>query len=69
MLIALNLHIDTVNAALTGLGELPYKAVAPHINEIQRQAIPQVEAAQAAQAVQAAEDSAQMELPLEDPNQ
>ena len=66
MLITLNLHIDTVNAALTGLGELPYKAVAPHINEIQRQAIPQVEAAQAAQA---AEASTQMELPLEDLDQ
>jgi hypothetical protein len=66
MLITLNLHIDTVNAALTGLGELPYKAVAPHINEIQRQAISQVEAAKAAQAVGA---STQMELPLEDPNQ
>jgi len=69
MKITLNLHIDTVNAALTGLGELPYKAVAPHINEIQRQAIPQVEAAQAAQAAQAAEASTQMELPLEDLDQ
>lgn len=66
MNITLNLHIDTVNAALTGLGELPYKAVAPHINEIQRQAIPQVEAAQAAQA---AEAYTQMELPLEDLDQ
>jgi len=69
MLITLNLHIDTVNMMLTGMGELPYKAAAPHINEIQRQAIPQVEAAQAAQAAQAAEDSAQMELPLEDLDQ
>lgn len=68
MLITLNLHIDTVNAALTGLGELPYKAVAPHINEIQRQAIPQVEAAQAAQAEQQ-QSPAQMELPLEDLDQ
>lgn len=65
MNITLNLHIDTVNAALTGLGELPYKAVAPHINEIQRQAIPQVEAAQA----MPKEDALQMELPLDDPNQ
>ena len=65
MNITLNLHIDTVNAALTGLGELPYKAVAPHINEIQRQAIPQVEAEQAKKK----EDAMQMELPLEDPNQ
>jgi len=64
MLIALNLHIDTVNAALTGLGELPYKAVAPHINEIQRQAIPQVEAAQRKNP-----EPEQMELPFEDPNQ
>jgi hypothetical protein len=66
MNITLNLHIDTVNMMLTGMGELPYKAAAPHINEIQRQAIPQVEAAQAAQA---AKDSAQMELPLEDLDQ
>ena len=66
MNITLNLHIDTVNAALTGMGELPYKAVAHHINEIQRQAISQVEAAKAAQAVEA---STQMELPFEDPNQ
>ena len=65
MLITLNLHIDTVNAALTGLGELPYKAVAPHINEIQRQAIPQVEAAQA----KLKEDSLQMELPFEETDQ
>lgn len=65
MNITLNLHIDTVNAALTGLGELPYKAAAPHINEIQRQAIPQVEAAQA----KSKEDALQMELPLDDPNQ
>ena len=68
MNITLNLHIDTVNAALTALGELPFKAVAPHINEIQRQALPQFEAAQAAQAEQQ-QTSAQMELPLEDPNQ
>lgn len=66
MNIKLNLHIDTVNAALTGMGELPYKAVAPHINEIQRQATPQVEAAQAAQAVEA---STKMELPFEDVDQ
>lgn len=65
MNITLNLHIDTVNAALTGLGELPYKAVAPHINEIQRQAIPQVEAAQAAAQAEQQQASAQMELPLE----
>jgi hypothetical protein len=65
MNITLNLHIDTVNAALTGLGELPYKAVAPHINEIQRQAIPQVEAAQA----KLKEDSLQMELPFEETDQ
>jgi hypothetical protein len=69
MLITLNLHIDTVNAALTGLGELPYKAVAPHINEIQRQAIPQFEAAQAAAQAEQQQASAQMELPLEDPDQ
>jgi len=64
MNITLNLHIDTVNAALTALGELPFKAVAPHINEIQRQAIPQVEAAQRKNP-----EPEQMELPLEDPNQ
>jgi len=69
MLITLNLHIDTVNMMLTGMGELPYKAAAPHINEIQRQAIPQVEAAKAAQAEQAVEDSAQMELPFEETDQ
>jgi len=70
MNITLNLHIDTVNAALTGLGELPYKAVAPHINEIQRQAIPQVEAiTRAAAQAEQQQASTQMELPLEDPNQ
>jgi hypothetical protein len=69
MNITLNLHIDTVNAALTGMGELPYKAVAPHINEIQRQAIPQVEAAQAVEVVKQKKADAQMELPFEDPNQ
>ena len=66
MNITLNLHIDTVNMMLTGMGELPYKAAAPHINEIQRQAIPQVEAARAKKEE---EDAMQMELPLEDPNQ
>lgn len=64
MNITLTLHIDTVNAILTGLGELPYKAAAPHVNEIQRQAIPQVEAAQRKNP-----EPEQMELPLEDPNQ
>lgn len=69
MNITLNLHIDTVNAALTGLGELPYKAVAPHINEIQRQAIPQLVAAQEAAQAEQQQASAQMELPLEDLDQ
>ena len=64
MNITLNLHLDTVNAALTGLGELPYKAAAPHINEIQRQAIPQVEAAQRKN-----QEPEQMELPFEDLDQ
>jgi hypothetical protein len=64
MNITLTLHIDSVNAILTGLGELPYKAAAPHVNEIQRQAIPQVEAAQRKNP-----EPEQMELPLEDPNQ
>jgi hypothetical protein len=48
MQIKLDLHIDTVNTLLTGLAKLPYEQSAPHINVIQQQAAPQVEAAQAA---------------------
>jgi hypothetical protein len=47
MQIKLDLHIDSVNAILTGLGKLPYEFSAQHINVIQQQAGPQVEAAQA----------------------
>ena len=46
MKIKLDLHIDTVNAALTALGKLPYEVAAQHIKVIQQQAIPQFEAAQ-----------------------
>ena len=46
MQIKLDLHIETVNAALTGLGKLPYEFAAQHINAIQQQAVPQFEAAQ-----------------------
>jgi hypothetical protein len=64
MNIRLNLHIDTVNTILTGLGELPYKVAAPHVNEIHRQATPQVEPP-----TKQDDMPVQMELPLEDPNQ
>jgi len=47
MKIKLDLHIDTVNAALTGLGKLPFEFSAQHITVIQQQAAPQVEALQA----------------------
>jgi hypothetical protein len=46
MQIKLDLHIETVNAALTGLGKLPFEFSAQHITVIQQQAAPQVEAAQ-----------------------
>ncbi len=46
MQIKLDLHIETVNAALTGLGKLPSEVAAQHINAIQKQAVPQFEAAQ-----------------------
>ena len=55
MQIKLDLHIDTVNAALTGLGKLPFEFAAQHVQVIQQQAAPQVEKAQA-------EANAQMEL-------
>jgi hypothetical protein len=60
MQIKLDLHIDTVNALLTGLGKLPYEFAAPHINAVQQQAVPQVEAAQKAAAAQS--ESAQLPL-------
>jgi hypothetical protein len=50
MQIKLDLHLDTVNAALTALGKLPYEFAAQHILAIQQQAAPQFEAAQAAAA-------------------
>jgi hypothetical protein len=59
MKIKLDLHIDTVNAALTGLGKLPFEVSAQHITVIQQQAVPQVEALKA-QASQA--DEAQLPL-------
>lgn len=46
MQIKLDLHIETVSAALTGLGKLPYEFAAQHINAIQQQAVPQFKAAQ-----------------------
>lgn len=46
MQIKLDLNIETVNAALTGLGKLPYEFSAQHITAIQQQAVPQFEAAQ-----------------------
>lgn len=54
MQIKLDLHLETVNAALTALGKLPYEFAAQHINVIQQQAAPQVEAAQAAAKQEAA---------------
>lgn len=49
MQIKLDLHIDVVNAILTALSKLPYEFAAQHINTIQQQAGPQVQAAQAEQ--------------------
>jgi len=56
MQIKLDLHLDTVNAALTALGKLPYEYAAQHINIIQQQAGPQFEAAQAAAQAEAVTD-------------
>jgi hypothetical protein len=46
MEIKLSLTLDTVNACLTALGKLPFEFAAQHINILQAQAGPQVEAAQ-----------------------
>lgn len=56
MQIKLDLHIETINAALTGLGKLPYEFAAQHINAIQQQAVPQFEAAQKEAANKTEED-------------
>ena len=56
MQIKLDLHIETVNAALTGLGKLPFEFSAQHITVIQQQAAPQVEAAQKEAANKTEED-------------
>jgi len=56
MQIKLDLHIETVKAALTGLGKLPYEFAAQHINAIQQQAVPQFEAAQQEAANKKVED-------------
>ena len=63
MNIKLDLHIDTVNACLAGLGKLPYEAVAQHINIIHQQATPQVQEQEAAAKAKAA--PVQIELPLD----
>lgn len=59
MLIKLDLHIETVNAALTGLGKLPFEYSAQHINIIQQQAAHQV---------QADEQEAKASFPLDTPD-
>ena len=64
MQIKLDLHIDTVNAALTGLGKLPFEYSAQHITVIQQQATPQVQAAEQ----EAKAKEAQLSLPLDQPN-
>lgn len=57
MQIKLDLHIETVNAALTGLGKLSYEFAAQHIKAIQQQAVPQFEAAQQAAKEEAEQSS------------
>jgi hypothetical protein len=64
MQIKLDLHIDTVNAALTGLGKLPFEYSAQHITVIQQQATPQVQAAEQ----EAKAKEAQLPLPFDQPN-
>ncbi len=64
MQIKLDLHIETVNAALTGLGKLPFEYSAQHITVIQQQATPQVQAAEQ----EAKAKEAQLSLPLDQPN-
>jgi hypothetical protein len=64
MQIKLDLHIETVNAALTGLGKLPFEQSAQHINIIQQQAAPQVQAAEQ----EAKAKEAQLPLPFDQPN-
>ena len=56
MQIKLDLHLDAVNAILQALAKFPYEQSAPVINEIQQQAGPQVEAAQAAAQAEAVTD-------------
>jgi hypothetical protein len=53
-----------VNAALTGLGKLPFEYSAQHITVIQQQAAPQVQAAEQ----EAKAKEAQLSLPLDQPN-
>lgn len=57
MQIKLDLHIDAVNAVLTALSKMPYEYSAPLINEIQKQAGPQVET----------KEQGQMNLPFDEP--
>jgi len=64
MQIKLDLHIETVNAALTGLGKLPFEYSAQHITAIQQQAAPQVQAAEQ----EAKAKEAQLSLPPEQSN-
>jgi hypothetical protein len=51
--ITLNLTIDQVNLVIGALAKAPYEQVADVINEIRGQAIPQVQAAEAAPAPEA----------------
>jgi len=64
MQIKLDLHVDTVNALLTGLSKLPYEVAVQHINIIQQQASSEVEAAQQvakAKAIEAAQRATRVE--------
>jgi hypothetical protein len=48
--ISITLNLDELNVVMQGLGQLPYAQVSPLVDKIRGQAIPQVQAQQAAQA-------------------
>lgn len=51
--ITLTLTVDETNAVLQGLGNFPYTQIAPLVEKVRQQAVPQVERIQAEQAAQA----------------
>lgn len=52
-MIELKLEVNEVNGVLAALGQMPYAQVAELIGKIREQAIPQVQAVEAAKAAEA----------------